>query len=105
MFQKPPWTSSLLFSSEDLISFPLLSNIEIKISSNKTTPETISNIGPNPTVKATIKNPIKYRIIVSIFGTEKLLTLSQSKPIIAGSNVIPAITATNTTRIVPTPNA
>ena len=51
------------------------------------------------------KKPIKYSTKAATFGTLKLLTLSPRIPTIDGSKVIPAITATNTTKIAPTPNA
>ena len=103
VFQKPPWLvpeSGLITPDEGFFL-----TIEIIIKSNNTIPETINNTGPSPTVKTTIKKPMKYSDNVRILGTSKLLTLSPSKPIIAGNSVIPAKTATKTTSTVPTPNA
>ena len=104
MFQKPPWLvlepGSIVIPDEGFFFI-----IEIIIKSNNTIPETINSTGPSPTVKTTIKKPMKYSDNVRILGTSKLLTLSPSKPIIAGKSVIPAKTATKTTSTVPTPKA
>ena len=70
-----------------------------------TIPETINNLGPNSWVNDTIIKPMIYRITVKPFGTWNVFILSPKIPIRAGSKVIPAKTATNTTTTAPTPNA
>ena len=72
---------------------------------NITPPDTMMTLGPKPALNDRITTPTMNSPAVIGSGAFMACTLSPRIPIIAGSNVIPTITATNTTRIDPIPNA
>ena len=67
--------------------------------------ETSITLGPMPHIKPTIPTPMPNITSVGMIGAFTALTRSPMMPIIAGRSVRLVNTATNTTRMDPTPNA